>query len=164
MFRCFNCGENAKFRCSECRTTHYCSEKCQGTDWGYHRINCIPYDMLQDTHLPESPCAWLSSLPDLPCEQKVLMDEDKNEALIDDCADESHNRIRSKKARHSLVQKERHKIHKEHLKKHEREKVPLQKFMKYCDWCGGTAVNCSFCNSTGLIPDYGKVLKDEGLY
>lgn len=153
MFRCFNCGENASFRCSVCRTIYYCSEKCQGTDWGFHRMNCIPYDSLQDTYLPEeieSPCV-ISSPHE--CDKKVSMDDVEASCVIDDCTDESHNRIRIKRARYSLAHHKTRNIYKEHLKKYQREKVSLQQFMKYCSWCLGTAVNCSFCNSTGLIPE-----------
>ena len=34
-------AERRMMRCSVCERTYYCSEECQGRDWGRHRAECI---------------------------------------------------------------------------------------------------------------------------
>lgn len=38
---CKMCGREASERCAKCKKVYYCSEKCQKTDWKFHKSNCI---------------------------------------------------------------------------------------------------------------------------
>jgi hypothetical protein len=37
---CPVCGKHADKRCSQCKTTFYCSVECQKADWQFHKLTC----------------------------------------------------------------------------------------------------------------------------
>ena len=38
---CKKCGNKSLYRCSNCKNTFYCSQKCQIDDWERHKIECL---------------------------------------------------------------------------------------------------------------------------
>lgn len=43
------CDKDAKFRCSECKRSYYCSRKCQKDEWGVHKFFCGSDDIIRVT-------------------------------------------------------------------------------------------------------------------
>lgn len=37
---CATCGATAKTHCAQCKSTRYCSKKCQSADWKRHKMMC----------------------------------------------------------------------------------------------------------------------------
>ncbi|KAI8986270.1 hypothetical protein BD414DRAFT_488178 [Trametes punicea] len=45
---CEVCMKEAPYTCSACRTTRYCSRRCQGADWRVHRQSCKIHQKLNE--------------------------------------------------------------------------------------------------------------------
>ncbi|XP_053954753.1 zinc finger MYND domain-containing protein 10 homolog [Anastrepha ludens] len=39
--KCGKCASDAEKKCGICKTTYYCSRKCQVDDWSKHKVSCI---------------------------------------------------------------------------------------------------------------------------
>lgn len=50
--QCLVCNNTTTTRCERCKSTHYCSRKCQETDWNIHKLLCRAFSAFDTTSRP----------------------------------------------------------------------------------------------------------------
>jgi len=80
-----NCIAEAKFRCSKCRTVHYCSIEHQKLDWPQHKGLCSNHiQKINQQHDSSNGLITTSSNNSQSCESKIT-NPDPNESRFCRC-------------------------------------------------------------------------------